>query len=129
MYSKNRTPIVNIQAAIEFFKSHDEISWDNLESLMASCKLRSVLPLLAIEYAVRNEQEGLFLASFEPCIVGMPLDATQRSDVDPTYLSSIRRAKMEPSDLSRVIVAAKNHLLVCPGPDKDFVALPEPLAH
>ena len=80
-----------------------------------------------MHHAVHNDLEGLFVATFEPSVVGPPIE--DPTDADSAWLQSIRKAKKDPSNLSRVIVAAKNHLLIRPDPSKDFVAIPEPLAH
>lgn len=57
-------------------------------------------------------------------MVGLPVE-DPRVEVD---VKKIRKAKKEPLDVSRIVMASRGNLLICKPKTSSFVAVPEPLA-
>lgn len=126
VYSKNKTAIANVEEVIHFFTSNSEkISKDTLEDLCIKTSLKSAIPILAIGKAVERGTPEIFFKKFSKSIVGVPLETL---DVKPCDLKKIRKAKKEPLDVSRIVMASRGNLLICKPKTQTFVSVPEPLA-
>lgn len=57
--------------------------------------------------------------------MGLPIESFEFSQCD---LKKIRKAKREPLDVSRIVMASRGNLLICKPKTQSFVSVPEPLA-
>ena len=102
----------------------DKITRELLEDLCIKTNLKSAIPILAIFKAVEQGTTELFYKKFSKSVVGLPIDGPLKS-ID---VKKIRKAKKEPLDVSRIVMASRGNLLICKPKTSSFVSVPEPLA-